>query len=58
MVKKMMEMDYRTTEEIKKDQIIEETLRDVRRTMENLYKETKDLKEIEYLQTRIKQILQ
>ena len=54
----MMEMDYRTTEEIKKDQIIEETLRDVRRTMENLYKETKDLKEIEYLQTRIKQILQ
>jgi hypothetical protein len=53
----MMEMDYRTAEEIKKDQIIDETLRDVRLTMENIYKETKDLKEIEYLQTRIKQLL-
>jgi hypothetical protein len=53
----MMEMDYRTTEEIKKDQIIDETLRDVKNTMENIYKETKDLKEIEYLQTRIKQLL-
>ena len=53
----MMEMDYRTTEEIKKDQIIDETLRDVRLTMETLYKETKDLTEIEYMQTRIKQIL-
>lgn len=53
----MMEMDYRTTEEIKKDQIIDETLRDVRRTMENLYKETKDLTEIEYMQTRIKQLI-
>jgi len=48
----MVEMDYRTTKEKLKDQIIEETLRDVKRAME-----ARDLEEVKLIQTRINQLL-
>lgn len=53
----MVEMDYRTAEEKAKDQIIEKTMRDVKRTMERIYLETKDLTEVERIQTRLEHLL-
>ncbi len=48
----MVEMDYRTAEEKAKDQIIEETLREVKRVMYG-----KDLEDMKRIQVRIKQDL-
>ena len=48
----MVEMDYRTAEEKLKDQIIEETLREVKRVMYG-----KDLEDMKRIQARIKQDL-
>jgi hypothetical protein len=50
--KKMVEMDYRTTEEKLKDEIIEQTLREVKRVMQ-----TRDLEDMKRIQARIKQDL-
>lgn len=48
----MVEMDYRTDKEKLKDQIIEQTLRDVKRTMNG-----RDLEDVKLIQARIKQDL-
>lgn len=48
----MVEMDYRTDKEILKDQIIEQTLREVKRAMYG-----KDLEEVKDIQARIKRFL-
>ena len=48
----MVEMDYRTAEEKAKDQIIEDTLREVRRVMQG-----RDLEDVKLIQARIKQDL-
>jgi hypothetical protein len=48
----MVEMDYRTTEEKLKDEIIEQTLREVKRVMQ-----TRDLEDMKRIQARIKQDL-
>lgn len=48
----MVEMDYRTTEEKLKDEIIEQTLREVRRVMQ-----TRDLEDVKLIQARLKQDL-
>jgi hypothetical protein len=48
----MVEMDYRTTEEKRKDEIIEQTLREVKRVMQ-----TRDLEDMKRIQARIKQDL-
>lgn len=53
----MVEMDYRTDKEKAKDQIIEQTVRDVKRTLERIYQETKDLKEVERIQNRLEHLL-
>lgn len=51
-VHEMVEMDYRTDEEKIKDQIIEDTLREVKRAMYG-----KDLEDIKRIRARIKQDL-
>ena len=48
----MVEMDYRTTEEKIKDEIIEQTLREVKRVMQ-----TRDLEDVKLIQARLKQDL-
>ena len=48
----MVEMDYRTDKEKAKDQIIEDTLREVRRVMQ-----ARDLEDAKLIQARIKQDL-
>lgn len=48
----MVEMDYRTDKEKAKDQIIEQTLRDVKRIMN-----AKDLEDAKKFQVKIKQLL-
>ena len=48
----MVEMDYRTTEEKNKDEIIEQTLREVKRVMQ-----TRDLEDVKLIQARLKQDL-
>lgn len=48
----MVEMDYRTTEEKLKDEIIEQTLREVKRVMQ-----TRDLEDVKLIQARLKQDL-
>ena len=48
----MVEMDYRTDKEKAKDQIIEQTLRDVKRIMQG-----RDLEDVKLIQARIKQDL-
>jgi predicted RNA-binding protein with PIN domain len=53
----MVEMDYRTDKEKAKDRIIEKTVRDVKQTMERIYLETKDLKEVERIQARLEYLL-
>lgn len=48
----MVEMDYRTDKEKLKDQIIEQTLREVKRIMDG-----RDLEDVKLIQARIKQDL-
>jgi hypothetical protein len=48
----MVEMDYRTIEEKLKDEIIEQTLREVKRVMQ-----TRDLEDVKLIQARLKQDL-
>ena len=48
----MVELDYRTTEEKLKDEIIEQTLREVKRVMQ-----TRDLEDVKLIQARLKQDL-
>ena len=48
----MVEMDYRTAEEKIKDEVIENTLRDVKRAMD-----ARDLEDAKLIQARIKQLL-
>jgi hypothetical protein len=48
----MVEMDYRTAEEKIKDEIIEQTLREVKRVMQ-----TRDLEDVKLIQARLKQDL-
>jgi hypothetical protein len=49
----MVEMDYRTDKEKLKDQIIEQTLREVKRAMYG-----KDVEDMKRIQARIKRFLQ
>lgn len=48
----MVEMDYRITEEKIKDEIIEQTLRDVKRIMN-----ARNFEDVKLIQARIKQLL-